>query len=263
MKGVLYYFSGTGNTKWVADKFRDNFKTYGVDLKLVNIEDEDKIQSECFKKNDFIIVGSPVHAEFPPKIVCDFLDKIKPQHRKIKAIVYSTQATKSSSAPCFMSKCIKKKGYEISIQIYIKMPNNYYFSAGKEPDKNNIESLLSEAETKISYVVKNFMNNKILIESNNEIRVYFSKFFNKVFRRTIPKLSKNISSTEQCGKCGICLMNCPKNNITFENGRAVFNSKCILCMRCIHICPINAIRYKHKKINQTQKSILRSLEINK
>ncbi|MCH3965427.1 MAG: EFR1 family ferrodoxin [Clostridium sp.] len=262
MKGVLYYFSGTGNTKWAADRFRDNFKTYGVDLKLISVEDTEKVESECFKKNDFIVIGSPVHAEFPPKIMCDFLRQIKPNNRKIKAIVYSTQSAKSSSAPCFMSKYLKKKGYRIVIQTYIKMPNNYYFAAGKKPDKSSIENLLSNAEAKIEHIVKKFMHDKILIESNNEFRVQFSKFFNKVFRSTIPKLSQNISSTEQCGKCGICLMNCPKKNITFENGHAVFNSKCILCMRCIHICPINAIRYKHRKIDQTQKNILRSMKIN-
>lgn len=262
MKGVLYYFSGTGNTKWVADKFKHVFKGYGIDLKLINIEDEEKIKDEYFKKNDFIIVGSPVYADFPPKVVCDFLNKIKFQNRKIKALVYSTQASKSSSSPCFISKCLKKKGYEVIIQTYIKMPNNYYFGIiGKKPDNSNIEMLLANAEEKINCIIKYFINNKKLIELNSKLRMYFSIFFYRMFKKSIPKLSKNISSTDECDKCGLCLENCPQSNITFENGRAIFHSKCILCMRCIHICPINAVRYKNKKVVQTQKNIITSLDI--
>ncbi|MFU0784621.1 EFR1 family ferrodoxin [Clostridium sp.] len=263
MNGVLYYFSGTGNTKWVADKFKVAFKSYNIDLKLINIEDKEKVKNQASKKCDFIVVGSPVHAEFPPKIMCDFLNKLKFQDKNIKAIVYSTQGGKSSACSRFMSKCLRKKGYKVLEQICIKMPNNYYFSVGKKPSKNSIKILLSNAEKKIQYIVKNFIENKYIIESNNELRLQFSKILCNFFRKSIPKISKNIASTKDCNKCGLCLMNCPQNNITFENGYAIFHSKCILCMRCIHICPINAITYKNKSVEQTQKDIMKSLDIHK
>ncbi|WP_243284321.1 EFR1 family ferrodoxin [Clostridium tyrobutyricum] len=263
MRGVLYYFSGTGNTKWVADKFKSNFSNYNIDLKLINIEDKEQVKNECFKKNDFIIVGSPVYAEFPPKIVCNFLEKIKCENRRIKAIAYSTQAAKSSPAAHFMAQCLKKKGFKIVIQSNIRMPNNYYFSIGKKPTKDNIELLLANSENKIKLIVKKFIDDSVIVESNSELRLHFSKFFCKIFIKKLPKLSKNLTSTDECGKCGICLMNCPQNNITFENGHAIFHSKCMLCMRCIHICPINAIRYKNKKIDQTQNKIINSLNLNK
>lgn len=263
MKGVLYYFSGTGNTKWVADKFQSIFKTHNIDLKLINIEDKEKVKNESLKKNDFIIVGSPVHAGFPPKIVCNFLDDVKFQNRNTKAIVYSTQGRKSSSMPFFMAKCLKKRGYKIVVQASITMPHNYYFSMGKKIDKCIIEKLLLNSEKKVKYIVENFINNKIIIESKSEIKIYCSKILCNILKKSMPRLSKSISSTQECNKCGLCLMNCPQNNITFENGHAIFHSKCILCMRCIHICPVNAIRYKNKKINQTQKSIINFLELKK
>ncbi|MBP2034062.1 ferredoxin [Clostridium algifaecis] len=263
MKGVLYYFSGTGNTKWVADKFESIFKDHNIDLKLINVEDKEKVKSECLKKNDFIIVGSPVHTGFLPKIVCNFLDDVKFQNRNTKAIVYSTQGGKSSPIPLFMGKCLKKKGYKIVAQSSIEMPNNYYFSIGRKPDKHSIEKLLASAEKKTKYIVENFINNNVIIESKSEMKVLFGKILFNIFKKSMPKLSKNISSTEQCNKCGMCLINCPQNNITFENGHAVFHSKCILCMRCIHICPVNAITYKNEKIIQTQKYIIDSLKLKK
>ncbi len=51
----------------------------------------------------------------------------------------------------------------------------------------------------------------------------------------------------------MCVRNCPKGNIIFENGGVVFHSNCILCLRCIYICPSNAIVYKEKRIDQIEK----------
>lgn len=260
MKGVLYYFSGTGNTKWVADRFKKIFKSYNVDIDLVNMESG---ESQNLKKFDFLIVGSSVYAELPPKIVDDFLNRLNIVKKNMKTIVYSTQAAKSSAASCLMAKKLKKKGFNIVIQSSIRMPNNYHFSVGKKPDISEVKALLIESEKKIKYIVENFMKEIEIKETNSEVRAVFGKLCNKAFKSAIPKISKNISSTKDCGKCGLCLRNCPKNNITFENGHAVFHSKCILCLRCLHICPINAIRYKGKKIDQTQKDIIKSLDLNK
>lgn len=262
MKGVLYYFSGTGNTKWVADRFKTDFKLYNVNLNLVNIENKEMVKEECMKQYDFMVFGSPAHAEFPPRIMCDFLRDFKSKSNEIRTIVYSTQGRRTSSSSCFMSKCLKKKGYRIDVQTCIRMPNNFYFCFGRKPLKKNIDALLSDAEQKIKHIVKNFIEKDTVIESNNELRLYTGKILSRAFKSRIPKISKNMVSTDACNKCGLCLMNCPQNNITFENGHAVFHSKCLLCMRCIHICPLNAITYKNKVIDQTQKNIINSLELN-
>ncbi|WP_368489437.1 EFR1 family ferrodoxin [Clostridium sp. BJN0013] len=260
MKGILYYFSGTGNTKWVADRFKKNFKFYNVDIDLIDIQ---HIEDKGLKKCDFVIIGSPVHVGFPPKIVRDFLNRLDSLKKNKKVIIYCTQAAESSSACCFIAKCLKKKGYIISAQISVKMPNNYYFFIGKKPTKNEIENLLIKADKKVKNVIENFIKNKNTNENTFFIRLQLNKIAYDIFKSMVPKLSKNIYSTKECNKCGLCLRNCPQGNITFEGGYAIFHSKCILCLRCIHICPINAIRYKNKKIDQTQKNIMKVLNLNK
>jgi len=260
MNGILYYFSGTGNTKWVADRFKEKFQFYNIDIDLAYIQ---SVEDREIKKYDFIIIGFPVYWKLPPKIVTDFLNKMNNTKQNMRVIVYSTQAASSSSAPCFIAGYLKKKGYVPSIQISIKMPNNFYFFIGKKYNQSEIKNLLTSADKKITNVVENFIKGRTVKESNSLIRLKFSKVLHSVFKGRVPKLSKNISSTKDCVKCGLCLRNCPQGNITFEDGCAVFHSKCNLCLRCIHICPINAIRYKGKKIDQTQKNIIQVLELNK
>lgn len=260
MKGILYYFSGTGNTKWVADRFKDEFGLNNIDLKLANIESLEEIS---IKGYDFLIIGSSVYAEIQPKIVDDFLNRLPKAKKSIKAIVYSTQGAKSSSATSVIAKILETKGVKVIIQANIKMPNNYYFVLGKNPDANKQKEMLKNAEIKVKTLTKYFLDNK---ESKEKVffpRVFLGKISARAFRKALPRLSRNITVTEDCDKCGLCLRNCPKNNITFENGYAIFHSKCMLCLRCIHVCPKNAIRYKGKKINQTQKEIINCLNLSK
>ncbi|AZV55186.1 EFR1 family ferrodoxin [Clostridium sp. AWRP] len=260
MKGILYYFSGTGNTKWVADRFKEKFQFYNIDIDLAYIQ---SVEERKIEKYDFIIIGFPVHWKLPPKIVTNFLNRLNNTKENTRAIVYSTQGASSSSASCFVAGCLKKKGYVPDIQVSIKMPNNFYFFIGKKYNESEIENLLVSVDKKITNIVESFIKGRIVKESNSLIRLQFSKVLHSVFKGRVPKLSRNISSTKDCVKCGLCLRNCPQGNITFENGHAVFHSKCILCLRCIHICPINAIRYRGKKIEQTQKNIIQVLDLNK
>jgi ferredoxin len=260
MKGILFYFSGTGNTKWVADRFKEQFNLNNIDLKLVNIESLEEIS---IKSCDFLIIGSPVYADMHPKIVDDFLNRLPKIKKNMKAIVYSTQGAKSSVATWLIAKILQEKGLKVVIQSSMKMPNNYYFESGKKIIVNEQKEMLRNSERKVEILTNYFLKNKELKEKVFFPRVLVAKVSGRTFKRVLPKLSKNVTATEECTKCGLCLRNCPKNNITFENSHAIFHSKCMLCLRCIHICPKNAVRYKGKKINQTQKEIINCLSLSK
>jgi len=64
MKGALYYFSGTGNTKWVADKLKEALERYDYQLDLKSIDEEKKADLRGYS---FLVVGTPDYAEIEPK----------------------------------------------------------------------------------------------------------------------------------------------------------------------------------------------------
>lgn len=258
MKGILYYFSGTGNTKWLAMKLSHSLKQYDMDLDLKSIEDEGKVSLRGYC---FLAIGTPIYAELEPKLVEDFIRSLPKTEVNVKCILYSTQGGNSCSALKRLSKILRAKGYNVVIEAMIKMPNNYFFSVGKIPTSDDIKNTLKNAEEKVNKLAKDFYENKTVLVNNFAIRDKLGILAGNAYRKAIPKLAKNITATDRCNKCGICLRNCPKSNITFENGRAVFHSNCILCLRCIFLCPENAIVYKGKSIIQTQKEIIKNLEL--
>jgi ferredoxin len=260
MKAKLYYFSGTGNTKFVADKFREQFRKYGkeLELELINIEYAEEVDLKDCK---YLIIGTPIHAEMPPRVIIDFMGKLPHGNSEIKCVVYTTQGANGRASVEYLKRMLVKKGYNVLIQTCFRMANNYYFGTGIERTEEEIACYCKKAEEKIKNITEKLFKNENVRESASGIKIFMSKIASNGFYKFLPKLSSNLASTADCIKCGLCLRNCPKGNITFEEGRAIFHGKCIMCTRCIHLCPINAIRYKGKKINQNQKNLIKYLEL--
>lgn len=58
--------------------------------------------------------------------------------------------------------------------------------------------------------------------------------------RPLPQMPATPLVTEACGGCGMCARKCPVGAIPLSNPRSTDAAKCILCMRCVAICPRKA-----------------------
>ena len=71
-------------------------------------------------------------------------------------------------------------------------------------------------------------------------------FYNKAMSYT-NKLKIN---PDKCIGCGICANGCPTQNIKIVDGKAVANSQCTMCYRCVSYCPKQAITLLGKTLHQ-------------
>lgn len=58
--------------------------------------------------------------------------------------------------------------------------------------------------------------------------------------RPLPQMPATPLVTDACGGCGMCAHKCPVGAIPLSNPRSTDAAKCILCMRCVAICPRGA-----------------------
>jgi ferredoxin len=241
MRVKVVYFSGTGNTKAVAELYHHLFKTLGHEVTTTSIED-----NPILKGNDLLIIGGPIYAGNMPAELLKWVSNNVPKTNSAKAILYSTSARLlNAHGVKSVGKRLQKKGYQIIDQLTLEMPRNFYMD---RYDPTPIEDQEKQFENMMTLVRKSVEN--LNLESSLEMdkSSFGIDFFAGVFKLMAKPMGKQFKINDGCILCGQCENNCPKSNIDCANRH--YSSKCILCTRCIHNCPVNAITYKGKTIEQ-------------
>lgn len=128
MKKILMcVFSGTGNTRKIANLFSDEFIKNGVETTIVDIKKGARIESV----DDFDAVGVcyPIHGFNAPYNVLEFAHDMPKTHDKPLFVL------KSSGEPLALNNVssyklvsiLKKKGYDYFAEYHYVMPYNMIF----------------------------------------------------------------------------------------------------------------------------------------
>ncbi len=237
-KAILYVFSGTGNTKLIAEEFSKNFVKYDIEttIYMISANFEDVPDPSDY---DIIGFGYPVHAFNAPQLVVNFAKQLHSVHDKYTFIFKSSgEPLKLNNASSNkLIKVLKEKGYAVSLERHIVMPYNMIFRhnddmakqlwlLGKQLVELYAEEIANEKKEKIKYPIY-----KRAHIYPFRIEWYGAKFNGKLYKVDMDK----------CIKCMKCVKTCPMHNISYEDGKFKFGKDCIMCVRCSFNCPKNAI----------------------
>lgn len=246
MKILILYFSGVGNTKYVAEYMRKIISKYcDVDMKSI-----EKLSKDFdYSKYNKIILGSPtIHSE-PSKPMQDFLNSIRKFENPIPAFIYVTYGLYPENVlRVFANLCIRKNIIPINYSAYrciatdakLLLPNIKFF---QQNDTNIIK--------KIEDDIDKFINNNSLQFDKPPYKLYAilnfpNKYIGHFYRFKI------FVDKEYCVKCNRCIINCPVSAINKDkSGYPIIDrKKCINCYRCIYNCPYTALSlFKNKRHN--------------
>lgn len=116
----IIYFSGTGNTKFVAQNIAKKLQQWGEELDLINIE-KDKIIPTHYK---YLIIGGPIYIDRYPEILIKYAkDNLK--NYKNKCMLFATQASEKDST-AYQHFINNMPNLNVTYCIYVPMPNNVY-----------------------------------------------------------------------------------------------------------------------------------------
>lgn len=237
---MILYFTGTGNSKFVADFIAEHLEDQCISLNHMIKNDLPLL----FQSEQPFIIIAPIYAWRFPKIIEDMVSKAEFVGSKD---IYFVGTMESESGNCdkYLEKLCKQKHLEFKGFQGVAMPNNYVV-ASKMPTDVETRKTLSEAIPVLQGIVEKIKSGGNLMKMDKtRFAPVMSGLVNILFNRFMVS-SKNFVVSDQCISCGKCKEACAVNNIKLIDGNPQFGAACINCYACIHRCPVEAINIKGK-----------------
>lgn len=243
---MIFYFSGTGNTRWAAESIA---RSTGERLLFI----PEEIQGDCqytLDNDERIGFCFPVHGWQPPGIVRRFISKLNiPNATGHYCFALCTCGDNIGETITILNKDLGKRGLHADSAFSLIMPETYVclpfmYTDTKEREKEKIEAAGKELEH-IAPIIARRTRGVELLTKGATPRIYsyiIGGYFNK---RMITDKPFRVDESK-CIGCGACVKICPTNNITGAKGvipRWKHNGECTCCLACYHHCPRHAIDY--------------------
>ncbi len=241
---MILYFSGTGNSKFVAQRI-----AVALGDKILNLNDRIKASdTSLVETGERVIIVTPTYAWRIPRVVRDWLLRTEPRGAK-RAWFVMTCGSEIGNANKYNRDLCAEKAISCMGTAQIVMPENYIamFSA---PQADEAREIVAKAEPNIDCVIASIQSNQPFAPARNNLYDRFmSGPVNPIFYKFFVKADA-FTVSDACIGCGQCAKRCPMNNVTLKDGKPSWGKNCTHCMACICYCPVSAIEYGKKSVGQ-------------
>ena len=241
---MILYFSGTGNSNYVAKRIAD-----ALGDEIVNLNARIKASdSSSIETGERVIIVTPTYAWRIPRVVRDWLLKTELRGAK-QAWFVMTCGSEIGNAGRYNCELCAEKAISCMGTVQIVMPENYIamFSA---PQADEAREIVAQAEPSIDRAIAAIQAGECFAPTRNNLYDRFmSGPVNPIFYKFFVKADA-FTVSDACIGCGQCAKRCPMNNVTLKDGKPVWGRNCTHCMACICYCPVSAIEYGKKSVGQ-------------
>lgn len=285
---MIFYFSGTGNTKWAASKLAAATREDLISIAPYMREDDSShnlAEPFILKENERLGFVFPVHGWRVPKLVREFICKMKIQREPIQRETSDATAKNKAKADDSLKNrpftyCVCTAGdsigltienlnevisqnpslqalgiTEVSSSYSLIMPESYIGLPFMDVDPKEREIRKKEnAAQELAVVCEEIFDRKEGINRlvKGPIPWFFTKVVGGFFENVLITDKRFHVEKDRCVKCGICANVCPVGDIKGGHGEYpvwLHHKDCLTCFTCYHHCPHHAIEFG----NQTQK----------
>ena len=240
---MILYFSGTGNSEYVAKRIAEALEDECLNL-FDRIKNND--YSPLVSSHPWVIV-TPTYAWQIPAVVRTWLNQTVLNGEKNMYFVLTCGDSVGNAADFAKEYCnLSEKKFKGLTKVV--MPENY-IAMFNAPDETEAREIVEKAEPVIDEIIDTIKHGNRLETKTSLFGSILSGPINKGFYRTSVN-DKKFRVLDSCTGCGLCEKTCVMNNITLVDGKPTWNGNCTHCMACICKCPSEAIEYGKKSVGQ-------------
>ena len=253
---MIFYFSGTGNTKWVAQQLAE---ATGEELRYIPDELRHGKLVYKLKEDERLGFCYPTHGWQPPRIVREFIRQSTfcPPHpiSLHPTYVYSvtTCGDNMGFADRILDKELKKKVLETASAFAVLMPeSNVCFSFLHLDTPSRESEKIAAAKTRVSQICHAVVERQAGVRQlvRGAIPFTFSYIIGGYYNKHLITDQKFWVDEEACIQCGLCKKLCPVDDIEGLPPRWKHDGSCTNCLACYHHCPKHAIHWGTMKRGQ-------------
>ncbi len=249
----LVSFSGTGNTEFLSKRISESLQLL-EDFSVKNLRVDDITKDFDVKEGDILGIGFPVFDYNPPRIIMEFITKLKPAQDPIPVFIFSTYSSSPRDCNAHVIDMFQNKNYYVISQNSFKAPGASVFLYSNPKLLQSKTVFDKNIKDKITNFSKSIQSSLSIFYSKPYFVPYKFDPFNKIHQSISNKLFgllfyKNLNIDKNCNNCSICIKNCPDNNLFIKDKKVTISSKnsCSKCLRCVKECGNKAINFTSTK----------------
>jgi len=231
LKTTIFFFSGTGNSLYVARKLADSLEDCSVNA-IATYSGAGKIGGE----NESIGFVFPSYYGNLPRIVKRFIEgqDISANTWLFGIVTMGAPFGLGNGAAVALEKILAQKGLALRYCNGITMPRNYVLKYNPLSPESAVK-FHAKADRRVKKIAEEISSGKSVIHKS---RATADNLY-----ENIKALDEEFFADDHCSGCGQCERTCPVQNIRLINGRPEWQHRCEHCVACISWCPKKAIQY--------------------
>jgi ferredoxin len=252
MRLLFLYFSGTGNTDYVAHYLARKLDSARCEIGVRSLEWQ---PAEAVRDFDLLAIGFPVYAADSPVFVQETLTRLPPGEGR-GAFVFCTKGAYAGRAVPRNLQRLAERGYVPLGGGSVLMPGTDGLSMvakdswmarkalAKDYDRLKDADRLAE---EMARTVQELLDGHP-VEAlrrplpRRPLGELSDRTWAALYRASENYCRSRLHADERCAGCGLCARVCPVDNVELRDSRPDFFDHCVLCLRCLHACPQEAIQ---------------------
>ncbi|PKM38709.1 MAG: hypothetical protein CVV04_14025 [Firmicutes bacterium HGW-Firmicutes-9] len=233
---VVFYFSGTGNSRFVAEHFA---KTAGADCYSI----EEPLDAAVLLSQEVMVAFCyPVYGSCVAGPMRAFVQARQAELQGKRFVILATQLLFSGNGA--QALCALLPGGESNV-VYAEhffMPNNLcnfpmFSVTNGEKNTRKIRRALRKIDRTAAEITRGVVRRR----GFHPISILLGKSQSAYWPAIEQRAASDIRVSEDCIRCGLCVRTCPTKNLSMEENGVQQHGKCAVCYRCVNACPKQAI----------------------